>query len=75
MKIVTWSRESHGLFDYEIKNINVKICYVKNSCNIYRNSFLFIFNFPPDESEVELVDYIENPEVKDGNLSYLTSVI
>jgi len=42
MKVVTWSRESHGLFDYESKNINVKKCKVDNPCKIYRSS-LFIF--------------------------------
>ena len=42
MKVVTWSRESHGLFDYESKHIDVKKCKVDNPCKIYRQSnFIF----------------------------------
>ena len=52
------------------KNVKLRIHAISSEIVFY--SFLI---FPPDESEVELVDYIENPEVKDGNLSYLTSVI
>ena len=45
MKVVTWSRESHGLFDYESKNINVKKCKVDNPCKIYRSSFFIFYIF------------------------------
>jgi len=46
MKVVTWSRESHGLFDYESKNISVKKCKVEKICKIYRSN----------ETDVEIAD-------------------
>lgn len=36
IKVVTWAKDSHGLFDYESKSINVKKCKLQNPCQIIR---------------------------------------
>lgn len=64
MKVVTWSRESHGLFDYDRK-----ILMLKNAKQIILAKFIeavyLYFIFFTDESEVEIVDYYENQMIKD----------
>jgi len=39
MKMVTWSRESHGLFDYENKNTSKKILHVMGTSSVFRTKF------------------------------------
>jgi hypothetical protein len=36
MKGVTWARDSHGLFDYESRNITKKQMKTMNSCKLIR---------------------------------------
>ena len=40
IKISTWTKDSHGLYDYEAQedNYRTETVYVKNSCKIYRNN-------------------------------------
>jgi len=37
MKQVTWSKDSHGLFDYESKNINSIKTKVDSAARIYKD--------------------------------------
>lgn len=41
----------------------------------YTEAVLKIYIYIKDESNVEIVDYYESPNIKDQNTSYLTSVI
>ena len=33
----TWSRDSHGLYDYESRNVTVNQLQIASPCNIFRN--------------------------------------
>jgi len=46
LKMETWSRESHGLFDYENKTTNKKILHVIGTSSIFRTRFNEIICFP-----------------------------
>ncbi|EGR29443.1 hypothetical protein IMG5_155500 [Ichthyophthirius multifiliis] len=35
LKVVTWNKDSHGLFDYESKQVDLKYLKVESSCEIY----------------------------------------
>eukprot|EP01017_Pseudomicrothorax_dubius_P038859 TRINITY_DN588_c0_g1_i10.p1 TRINITY_DN588_c0_g1~~TRINITY_DN588_c0_g1_i10.p1 ORF type:complete len:527 (-),score=115.43 TRINITY_DN588_c0_g1_i10:161-1741(-) len=37
LKAVTWNKDSHGLFDYESKSLDIKKFYVEGQSNIIRN--------------------------------------
>jgi hypothetical protein len=37
IKTVTWSKDSHGLFDYESKNVNYTKSKIENSSKIYKD--------------------------------------
>lgn len=36
MKLVTWNKDSHGLFDYESKSVDLKFIKIETPCEIYR---------------------------------------
>ena len=36
IKAVTWSRDSHGLYDYESRNVQKRMMQATNSCYLYR---------------------------------------
>ena len=36
VKLVTWNKDSHGLFDYESKNVDLKFIHVETPCEIYK---------------------------------------
>ena len=36
VKAVTWSRDSHGLYDYESRNVQKRMLQTSNSCYLYR---------------------------------------
>jgi len=36
LKTVTWSKDSHGLFDYESKNVNFTKTKIENSSKVYK---------------------------------------
>lgn len=38
MKMVTWNKDSHGLFDYESKSVDLKYLHIETGCEIYRVS-------------------------------------
>jgi len=38
MKMVTWNKDSHGLFDYESKSVDLKYLHIESGCEIYRVS-------------------------------------
>lgn len=65
MKVVTWNRDSHGLFDYESKTITIKRCWIDNPCKVFRSG----------ESDVELVDINNSPINTEENYKYLTSIM
>ncbi len=44
VKVVTWIKDSHGLFDYESKNIEIKKFEVENSSFILRNGKITAFD-------------------------------
>jgi len=45
IKTVTWSKDSHGLFDYESKNVNYTKSKVETSSKIFKDgSDIFIKN-------------------------------
>ena len=41
LKAVTWSKDSHGLFDYESKNIDIKRFKTTVPSSIYRFGILY----------------------------------
>ena len=48
MKSITWSKDSHGLFDYENTNNLTTKFQIKNNSSIYRtgrNNFIFYMFF------------------------------
>lgn len=36
VKLVTWNKDSHGLFDYESKSVDLKFIRVETPCEVYR---------------------------------------
>lgn len=38
VKLVTWNKDSHGLFDYESRSVDLKFIRAETSCEIYRLS-------------------------------------
>ncbi|KAL4452983.1 hypothetical protein ABPG73_000909 [Tetrahymena malaccensis] len=36
VKLVTWNKDSHGLFDYESKSVDLKFIKIETPCEIYR---------------------------------------
>lgn len=36
--MVTWNKDSHGLFDYESKSVDLKYLHIESGCEIYRVS-------------------------------------
>ena len=42
MKAVTWAKDSHGLFDYESKSIEIKKMRFDTACNVYRQGYKII---------------------------------
>lgn len=63
MKLATWSRESHGLFDYENKNTSKKIVQVIGTSSIFRTKFNEIICFPDwdDENGLHKNEYQTSP--------------
>ena len=63
LKMATWSRESHGLFDYENKNTLKKIVHVVGTSSIFRNKFNDILCFPDwdDENGLHKDEYQSTP--------------
>jgi hypothetical protein len=57
MRIVTWLRDSHALFDYESRQIQKRNLKIENSCNFLRNR---------DEVKTVPIDKIgdDDPETK-----------
>lgn len=45
IKVVTWAKDSHGLFDYESRSINVKKCKIDKPCKILRKSTNLYINY------------------------------
>lgn len=65
VKRVTWSKDSHGLFDYESKNVNFTKDKVENSARVYKEvNDIKIRPIKDSETEME----VENPD-------YLFSII
>jgi len=51
MKRVTWSKDSHGLFDYESKNVNFDKDKIKTSSKVFKNdSEIIVRPIKEDES-------------------------
>lgn len=42
MKVVTWHKESHGLFDYEASQIDVQRIQTDRSANVFREGSVLI---------------------------------
>ena len=57
MRIVTWLRDSHALFDYESRQIQKRNLKIENSCNFLRNK---------DEVKTTQIDKLgdDDPETK-----------
>lgn len=54
MKLATWSRESHGLFDYENRNTSKKLLQIIGTSSIFRTKFNDIIWFPDWDDETGL---------------------
>lgn len=53
MKGVTWSRNSHGLFDYESRHIVKSNMHALSTCSVRRNEGNELFTRTDDESGPE----------------------
>ena len=51
IKLETWSRESHGLFDYENNNTSKKVIHVSGTSSMFRTKFNEIISLPEIDGE------------------------
>ena len=57
MKGITWSRDSHGLFDYESRHLTKKTLRAQNESMIMRTgNDLSIHRYHPSQSFVKQID-------------------
>ena len=54
MKAVTWSKDSHGLFDYESRSVQVKKFKIDSSCRICRN--ISLANTPENDNDISIFE-------------------
>lgn len=45
IKTVTWSKDSHGLFDYESKNVNFTKNKIESSSKVFKEGIIKLGNF------------------------------
>lgn len=68
MKGITWSRDSHGLFDYESRHLTKKTMKTQNAVKLIRKgNDLDLYNYdrqvtyvPQDEEEKPLLNIIND---------------
>jgi len=80
MKRVTWSKDSHGLFDYESKNVNFDKDKIKTSSKVFKNGKISLhFKNQPNlclDSEIIVRPIKEDESSKqDEDQNYLFSLI
>lgn len=65
--MVTWNKDSHGLFDYESKSVDLKYLHIESGCEIYRVSKERILE---EESGKESRDEFKllNSPISDANM-------
>lgn len=77
IKSVTWSKVSHGLFDYESSSFVIKKAHIQNSSYIYRKGDFFVFlknlylNIFFKENEISVEENMFDPK---SNFTFLTKI-
>lgn len=73
VKLVTWNKDSHGLFDYESKSVDLRFIKIESPCEIYR---LKKDPAPDGSKEKEEFKILDSPvgNVNKENLSSKNSI-
>lgn len=75
IKVVTWGKDSHGLFDYESKSLNQKRFVLDSTTQFFRDPTSKIVTDPDSNVEIKTIDEQKRDKLPTSELPLLAEIV